>query len=160
MATKAKKTNGQAERDELGLTKTDKANITRISRDLAAAEPYASMKHLSAHRIKKAIIEDKVIRDLIAKHNTMVWRQGGFDGKIDSLIAAIPVSARRPKMSPEERAKYEKRRREALLDTAGDGPVNEFSRHALKISFLQGLSGDDREKAKAVFEKKAVQLEA
>jgi len=157
----ATKTNGANERDELGLTNMDKANITRFSTDLAESEGCKGIKHLSKGRIRTAIMADKHVREMIAKYKTLVWTKPEFQNSVDILLAAIPVTAqRRPAMTEEERAKFNKKRREAILETAGDGPVNEHSLHALRVHYLQGLKAEERNRAATKFDKAAVQLEA
>lgn len=135
-----------------GIPKADKAAVTRFCRDVLK-DPTLTKSGLSVAKLRKAVWGNDDIRNAVIAQGSVVWRVKGFTDAVEALINGIPVSgARRKKMSPEERAEYNVARRDAILETAENGPVNEHSLAALKTAYLQGLKEDDRATAKAEFE--------
>jgi len=135
-----------------GLTKQDKANVTRFTRDLVAHK-YDDAKHLSVRRVRDAIMENEAVRNVIIDNGAFAMSVDGFEEDLERLVEAIPEKQTRTKRTPEEKAKDEKKRRDAILETAQDGPVNAYSLTVLKGGYLRGLKEEERTKARAKFER-------
>jgi len=148
-AKKAPATAAAPAKDANGLGKADKANITRLANDFAGHKQFATVKHLSSHKIRKALMADKGIVRCVVENGTLAAGTSGFIDKVVAVIQAIPEG--RARMTPEEREKYELQRRAGILATAKDGTPNAFSNHALMVAYMQGLKGEERETAKTKF---------
>lgn len=162
MASKGKKKASTGEKKprkkpvDDGIPKNDKATVTRFCRDILKDEQFAR-PDLSVHKVKKAIMESK-LAPAIMKQGSLIWRMNGFTSELEALLDSIPATSRRKRMSPEERAKFEKQKRDAILETAKDGPVNVHSLAALKVAYLQGLKEDERAAARTKFEKATAEV--
>lgn len=134
-----------------GLSKKQKADLTRFARDVAAG--YSdTYPNATVYKVKRALADNAEIKAAVLAAGGRVWANATIREQIEQLVKSLPATQFRQPMTPEERAAALKARQKALLDDALAGSLTPAALHALRAAYAKGLRKEAKRAAYAAFD--------
>lgn len=137
-----------------GMTKKQKADLTRFARDIAA-EYGGHNVNATVYKIRRALNDAPGLCSTILELGGRAWMREGFRSDIEDMIDKLPATTFRQPMTPEERAAAQRAKQQGLISDLKKYELSAVTIKAMRAAFASGYVKDEKKAAQAAFDKAA-----